>query len=262
MVYYAVSDIHGFLTETKKALEEKGFFDDADAKLILCGDALDRGDEVNETVDFLIDLMKKDKLIYIRGNHEDLMEMMLDQIAESGAYEIARGLSHHMSNGTWDTALTLADMDVADAVRNPEKLVEKVKNSRFFKELLPVAIDYFETEKYIFTHGYIPCKEGFRGFNSVYSYKENWRDAKEEDWDKARWYNGMQFACKHKITEKGKTIVCGHYHTSYGHAVIGKTCSEYGEDADFSPFCAEGLMAIDGCTAYSGKVNCVKLEEK
>ena len=150
-------------------------------------------------------------------------------------------------------------MDVADAVRNTEKFVEKVRSSRFLKELLPECKDYFEVGNYIFTHGYIPCKESFRGFNTVYLYNKNWREVSEEAWKKARWYNGMQFACKHKITEEGKTIVCGHFHTSYGHAVIGKKCSEYGADADFSPFCAEGLMAIDGCTAYSGIVNCVKV---
>ena len=44
--YYVVSDIHGYYTELKQTLDEKGFFSDTfPRKLIVCGDALDRGSE-------------------------------------------------------------------------------------------------------------------------------------------------------------------------------------------------------------------------
>ena len=33
--------------------------------------------------------------------------------------------------------------------------------------------------------------------------------------------------------------------------------TEFGEDADFTPFYGEGIVAIDACTAESGFVNCV-----
>ena len=39
-------------------------------------------------------------------------------------------------------------------------------------------------------------------------------------------------------------------------------CSEFGKDSDFSPFYADGIIAIDGCTAFSGKVNCIVLEDE
>ena len=71
----------------------------------------------------------------------------------------------------------------------------------------------------------------------------------------------MELACKHRIIEEGKTVVCGHYHTSYGHARIDHSCSEWDVDADFSPFRAEGVWAIDGCVAYSQKVNCIVIED-
>ncbi len=46
MRYYVVADPHGFFTEMKTALEEKGFFSDAEPhKLIICGDLFDRGAE-------------------------------------------------------------------------------------------------------------------------------------------------------------------------------------------------------------------------
>ena len=50
MRYYVVSDIHGFYTELERALRDNGFFDDNEPnKLILCGDALDRGKEAQKT---------------------------------------------------------------------------------------------------------------------------------------------------------------------------------------------------------------------
>lgn len=60
---------------------------------------------------------------------------------------------------------------------------------------------------------------------------------------------------------EGKTIYCGHWHSSWGHCKIDKICSEYGKDADFSPFIKDGIVAIDACTAHSGIVNVVTLCE-
>ena len=64
------------------------------------------------------------------------------------------------------------------------------------------------------------------------------------------------------VEEKEKTIVCGHWHSSWGHCRLEGKCSEFGKDSDFSPFYAEGIIAIDGCTAYSGRVNCIVLEDE
>ena len=33
------------------------------------------------------------------------------------------------------------------------------------------------------------------------------------------------------------------------------------EDADFSPFIDDGIIALDACTAYSGFVNCVVIDD-
>ena len=58
-----------------------------------------------------------------------------------------------------------------------------------------------------------------------------------------------------------KTIVCGHWHTSYGHSKYEHKGTEFGEDADFSPYYGPGIIAIDACTAFSGKVNCLVIED-
>lgn len=56
-------------------------------------------------------------------------------------------------------------------------------------------------------------------------------------------------------------IVCGHWHTSYGHSKYERKGTEFGEDADFSPYYGPGIIAIDACTAFSGKVNCLVIED-
>lgn len=58
-----------------------------------------------------------------------------------------------------------------------------------------------------------------------------------------------------------KTVVCGHWHCSYGHAKM-EDKPEFGYGADFSPFYANGVLAIDGCTAASGIVNVVVIEDE
>ena len=67
---------------------------------------------------------------------------------------------------------------------------------------------------------------------------EDWRNAGSDDWWEARWINGMD-AWSQGVCEQGKTIVCGHFHCSYGHSQIEHKGSEFGEDADFEPFGAD-----------------------
>ncbi len=263
MRYYVTTDPHAHYTPLTTALSEAGYFaDDGDKRLIVCGDMLDRGREPLQTVELLLLEKEAGHLILITGNHEDMVENALEQITDGGAMDIASGLSRHFINGTWQTLLTLAEMDAADAVRYPKRLVNKVRLTRFYRELLPFGIDYFETEHHIFTHGWIPttavgCKPFVR-----YSYDPDWRHAPREAWEKARWLNGMDMACKYGVREAGKCIVCGHRSTSYGHAAFGDADAEKGEGADYSPFRAEGILALDAGTVSSGLVHCVVIEDE
>ncbi len=264
MKYYVIADPHGFLKETRAALERAGYFQDPEPhRLIVCGDVLDRGEEAIGMSEFLATLLRRGELIYIQGNHEDLMMQCMQEVAKGNAYDIACGMSHHYSNGTWDTLLQLGGMSARQAVENPYELVHRVRNSTYYRELLPIAISYYETKSYIFCHGWIPTSiKGF-GTGKTYTYLDGWREtATVEDWRKSRWLNGMELACKHKILEAGKTVVCGHFHTSYGHSHINHICTEWDKDAIFTPFYADGIIALDACTAYSGRVNCVVLEDE
>ena len=262
MKYYIVTDPHGYYTQFEKSLREAGFFDEKEpCKVVICGDLLDRGEEANKMIDFLLKLKEENKLIYILGNHEDLLVQCIHKIAGGGIHEVASGMSHHYINRTWDTLLQISGMDEIIAYNNPYVLIKEVLYSKFYRELLPFGLDYYETEHYIFTHGWIPCiVKGHRPYLK-YEYDPDWRSEETYIWQRARWYNGMELACKHGITEQGKTIVCGHFHTSYGHAVIEGKGTESGPDADYSPFYADGIIALDACTARSGKVNCLVIED-
>ena len=263
MRYYVVADIHGFYTELRKALLAAGFFADNEPhKLIVCGDMMDRGKETLEMQDFMMELLKNGELIFVRGNHEDLMECMLEDI-EYNLWDFAMGNSYHISNGTWDTALRLAGMKNDEALTYYRDMIFKTRSSPFYRELMRASKDYFETEHYIFVHGWIPAKAEapiWAPRYKTYSYNPDWRNAGKNDWFAARWQNGMNLASRFGVTEPGKTIVCGHYHTSWGHSKNGKG-SEWGPDACFEPYRAEGIIALDACTSHSGRVNCIVVED-
>ena len=163
--------------------------------------------------------------------------------------------SYHKSNGTYDTALQLTGFDPVMASIRHYDFVDAAKDVPFYKEIIQAMLDYFETEHYVFTHGWIPS---IPNRDKSYSYISSWREAGREQWNQARWFNGMDAA---QTADENKTIVCGHWHTSYGHSKYEHKGTEFGEDADFSPYYGPGIIAIDACTAFSGKVNCLVVED-
>lgn len=276
MKYYVIADPHGFYDILMQTLNESGFFTDPEpCKLIVCGDLLDRGEEPDEMQRLMAGLLKQDRLIYIRGNHEDLMERLLTDLETGyGMDRIECGESYHVKNGTWLTALQLSGMSHREGICRPEVLIQRVKRSLYYSMLMPAALNYFETEHYVFTHGYIPC-HAIQGSPKYERYKDfyrnaNWRDASPEEWGYARWYNGMEFACQRNLYLPDKTVVCGHFHCSYGHANIEGEGAENGSRAIYTPFYGQrpyqpdaplAVIALDACTKVSGIMNCIVLED-
>ena len=173
MKYYVLADPHGFYDIMIKTLTEKGFFTDPDpCKLIVCGDLMDRGEGTLEMQRFMTELLAEGRLIYVRGNHEDLMEQMLWQIEEGQEFRVlSDGTPVPVHNGTWQTALRLAGMTEAETKRERDLLVRRVRKSDYYTTLMPAALDYFETEHYVFTHGYIPC-HAIQGTTKYMPYKD------------------------------------------------------------------------------------------
>ncbi|MBE6633164.1 MAG: hypothetical protein E7620_02340 [Ruminococcaceae bacterium] len=254
MRYYAVADVHSFCDQLLQALREAGFFEDrGPKKLVLCGDALDRGDQTAETVRFLLELQEKDELIYILGNHEDLLVTALQEIARGDVAQVSSG--YHVRNGTWGTILQLAEMSKEEGMRFPRELVQRVMQSDYYTRLLPATVDWFETSGHIFLHGWMPTFVDVRDGNQSYTADPDWRNAELARWRNARWLNGMELACCHGILEQGKTVICGHFHARLGHINLGRLSGTVD-----TPFAAEGILNIDGAVALGGRINCVVVD--
>lgn len=81
-------------------------------------------------------------------------------------------------------------------------------------------------------------------------------------WVGARWRNGME-ASHYGIVEPGKTIVCGRWNCSFGHAHYENNGGKFNINPNFDPYLhyAEGFIALDACTPISCKVNCIVVED-
>ena len=250
MRYYITSDVHGYYTLLREALAGAGYFEDATPhKLVVAGDLFDRGSEAVELQGFVLGLMERGEVILVRGNHEDLY-VALATTDHGLAYQ------YHRHNGTYDTALQLTGMSKRKAMLNPLAFAAAMRETPYYKTIIPAMLDYYETRNYIITHGWIPCVSDGTGCLACIG---NWRETSERRWREARWFNGMDAV---RTAAAEKTIICGHWHTSYGHSKYEGKGSEFGADADFSPYLAQGIIALDACTAHSGIVNCVVIEDE
>ena len=240
MKYFVSGDIHGFFDEWQNALKDKGFdLNDPEHKIILCGDLFDRGSQPKEIIDFV--LKHKDKVILIRGSHEDMMEQMIER--NSSDYG-------DLCNGTAQTIV-----DLYPEWQISEFDLKKIAKATRLQGVLDMCVDYYETKHYIFVHGWIPINE------NCYFYDSDWRTARKERWEKARWTNPVEMY-RYEIYEPNKTIVCGHWHCSaLWHEQNPDEYEEFGDKANFEPFITKNMIAIDACTAYTKKVNVMVLED-
>lgn len=235
MKLYVCSDIHGYFDEFKKALDEAGFKENnPNHLLVVCGDTTDRGTQPLEVISYLSKLMMKNKCVVIKGNHEQLVIDCLNKKYPG---------THDFSNGTFDT---ICDLGGAKWGRPFDECCIIVSDR--FKAFVNKMVNYFETENYVFVHGWIPVN------------CDDWRFAHQKEWDDAMWLCGPKMALG-ELNNTGKTIVFGHWHTSYLWA-IKEGYSEFGKDAKFDPFFGDGFIAIDGCTAHTGRVNVLVLEDE
>lgn len=241
--FFVTSDIHSGYTPFKKVLDEKGFDPNNENHwLIVCGDCFDR---LGESVELLKFLMSLERKILVKGNHDILLEELC-----------MRGFpySHDKSNGTIRTVQDISGKysvyDFADACD-----ITWNKLARY-RELL---VNYFETQNYIFVHSWISSHTEGKS-NPIHSYREDWREATDKEWADAMWENPFKLA-QQDLNKTGKTIVFGHFHTSYQWSRDGK-CSEFGEDAMFDPYYGEKYIGIDACVAYTKKVNVIVIEDE
>ena len=294
--YFVSSDIHGYFDEWMNALSEAGFDkENSNHILIVLGDIFDRGRQPLEIYNFLRNL-PKERRILVRGNHEQLLKELVNRgFAES----------HDYHNGTVDTIFQLngyhgekdfdhryfkelAEKGLNFGTNEYQNFETKWRNKR--KRLLANKIiqeilawidsdewcNYYETGRYIFVHSYIPLKqyidiEKSYEFGYFVKYKEDdfredWRNATEEEWDDAKWGCPWQYE-KRGLNKTGKTIVCGHWHTSdfFNNLLYKNDKSKHLDVRVSNPIFKSdkypGLIGLDACTAATHKVNVLILKE-
>ena len=248
--FFVTSDIHSFYTPLKEALDKVGFDPNNEEHwLIVCGDCFDRGHESEEVLHFLMSLQRK---ILVKGNHDILLD-------ECCMREFP--YSYDSSNGT---RKTIQDLGGAVYRRSfAECCCRTWGRLASYRELL---VNYFETKNYIFVHSWIPLiiehdySKYYTG-EREYHFNPDWRNATEKEWEDAMWGNPFEIATQ-GLNQTGKTIVFGHWHCSTGHKMLGRCKSEFGEDAIWEPYFAEGIIGIDRCTADTGECNVIVLEDE
>jgi serine/threonine protein phosphatase 1 len=260
MKYFVVADVHSFYDAMMKALEDKGFDkSNPEHKIIICGDLFDRGPDAKRCFEFVSEMLEQDRAVYVCGNHEDLLiQCVNDMIA------FRRVADHHIQNGTLDTIVQFTGLNKYDlmmGIFNEEELLEKIMPLVEF--IVYNCDDYYEVGDHIFVHGWIPCTQKRVSYATTLFYPiEDWRSG---DWGKARWINGIEAAYR-GIILPGKTIVCGHFHCSYGWSKVKMERKEFPSKSrsdwakSFEIYTNDGIVAIDACTAFTGFVNCYTIE--
>lgn len=249
---FVVSDVHSYFTPLKEALDKAGFDpNDENHWLISCGDAFDRGDESVEVLKFLMSLERK---ILIKGNHDILLENLCE-----------RGFpySHDKHNGTVKTVQHFDGSPLpSDFYQSCEMTWNKLAR---YRELL---VNYFETQNYIFVHSWIPTNVEYESTmkpwyqeGKTHTWMEDWREGNDVEWEEAMWGNPFKFADLN-FNQTGKTIVFGHWHCSAGYKLLGKCKDEFSEDAIWEPCYYNNTIAIDRCTAHTGEINVLVLEDE
>lgn len=232
---FVISDIHGHCTLLKEALDQAGFDkDNEDHLLICCGDYFDRGDENMQVMKFFERLKCK---VLLRGNHEDMLLKLL---------QTGKVLPHHYINGTMSTLQNIFGKYFVDPINDTIDFSGKTRIVDRICEFIEETVNYYETEHYIFVHGWLPESTGTMAARA---------EASDEMWEKARWMKWTEMYTGERPL-KDKILICGHVPTFYANK-FDKSRNK----KDCAIFYGNGIIAIDAGTFDTKQVNVLVLEE-
>ena len=228
---FVVSDIHGHCTLLKEALSKAGFDNDnPEHLLICCGDYFDRGRENLDVLKFFERLKHK---VLLRGNHEDLLLKLL---------QTGKVLPHNYINGTMQTLTDFFGKYSINPVDDTIDFSGKTRTVDRVCDFIDETINYYETENYVFVHGWIP--DGVDVNNAL-----------DTDWEQARWIKWTEKYDGERPLAK-KTLVCGHVPTFYA-----TKFDKSRDENNYEIFYGNGVIAIDAGTFDTKQVNVLVLED-
>lgn len=153
MSTYVISDLHGFSVDSFNALLDKAGFSESDT-LYMIGDAVDRNGDGG--VELLMHIMQRRDVVFILGNHEDMLLNCRFLITDESAYdpdalneEQYKHYNRAMRNGGLVTLETLRKLYKADKGRF-EALFE------FLRSAPPYLRINCCGREYLLVHGGLP----------------------------------------------------------------------------------------------------------
>lgn len=180
---YAASDFHGCADPALKILDYLG----PDDILIYLGDAIDRGPESKKVLDTLL---SDSRVIFLKGNHEDMMANAIPQYIDG--YHISFNWMMNGGNETFKEFECLSDQTLME-------YVGKIKH-------MPTKVTYFSSKgnRVILEHaGYTPFDALHRSHDPL--------------WDRYhfydKWDGGWEY--EHKFEIENTYLVHGHTPVQY-----------------------------------------------
>ena len=251
MTSFVVSDIHDHYSLLIAALNKNGFdINNQNHRLIVCGDAFYSGPEPGELYSFMLKLKEENRLIFIYGNHDiELLDNLNKQeFKRKGNRKCIELLVEYMTN---KTGLT------------DDELILESEKIGFTSFLSTVPRWYYETDNYIFTHGFIPTKS--------HTYYQDWRSSNEDAWRCATVSDAMRLSMLYGISEPGKVIVCGHYSAARCYLMKSATKEDWDNKIykdvskvpleGFKTFISDTFIDLDQSVKKTGFINCLVLNE-
>ena len=252
MKNFVVSDIHDHYDLLTESLNRNGFdINNEDHRLIVCGDAFYSGPQPGELFVFLRELSEKGRLIFIYGNHdiELLDNLRVKRFTRPANRRCAVLIVRYLTQKT----------ELSD-----DELLSECENLGFTRFLSEVPVWYYESEDYVFTHGFIPTEKK--------AYRPDWRDATEREWRTAAARgDAMMLSMRYGISEPNKRIVCGHYSAARCYLMKNATPTDWENKIykdvskvpaeGFKPFFGDTFIAIDQSVKKTGFMNCIVMEE-
>jgi len=203
MKYFLVSDIHSFYDEMMKALNKAKFDkDNPDHCLVVLGDVFDRGNETKKVYEFLTSL-NQDRLILVRGNHEQLyLELLKKRLPDNYDYSngtvktfchVAGFNEEVMSRSYWYKKAFLEGVDIQHYDNEPYASWLQIKSIVASHPITKWIQsnkwqNYFELNDYICVHSWVPSQQKYTVYGiQETGYREDWRNATDVEWNDATW---------------------------------------------------------------------------
>jgi serine/threonine protein phosphatase 1 len=246
--YFAFSDVHGEFSALLASLDKVGFEQDNEDHILLSlGDNFDRGNENAQVLEFLLKFWKADRLMMIKGNHDDMLITFL-----TGKDD---GLFNSIHNMMDYTLQNLSRLDIQKFIyTHPQVIIDKIKE--YYPELIEFyndAKDIIEIENYIITH-------------AGYSHTNKYNTWEEPIWEIDNWANTpnfIRFFPDSTQYQKDKIYVFGHWHTfRLRWDFQEKKYDETGTILlkNYHIFQHENFIGLDACTNLSNFVNILIIE--